>query len=307
VTVSEVCHDFGVVTPGEELKTEFLLSNPGSTAVLLGEPGTSCRCTTTTPLKGLELGPGETRRFGVSVTPARVPAQRHSISLTFFEKGTGESKRVNLWLVASSPESAHWTPPSLDFGQVVPGKQYSRTVTISEVSADRFVLKKIDTDDLPLAHEVAESKDGDGLCTYRIRLTLKPDDSWSGEHAGELCLVTDSRVQPRVTIPVRFEIAPVVRAVPSVVSLGTAVVGELRERRVRLVSRSGEAVTVKIVSVPKECSVEVDQRGRSPELIVRVKLNAPGIWQDIIRGNVRTASTEEAIEIRCVGYGKESS
>lgn len=307
VRINKVYHNFGEVNPDKKLECTFSLKNVGNTTLLLDKPRASCSCATTSALENTRLGPTETKVVGVAVQSTNAASQRYSVVLRFFEKGTGVSRQVELLLIASQRKSMEVAPARLDFGLVVSGRSYSRTVRMSEVPSDRFVLKKVDAGKLPIVHEIEATKDKDGLATYRIRLGLEVDDRWSGKHTGELGLTTDSHVRPQVTIPVEFEIAPLVRAIPSVVSLGSVVIGESRQERVRFVSRNGEPLVVEIQSAPDECSVELDEKSNPPEIIIITKLNEPGVWEGIIKCNVQASSREEVIEIKCVGYGRKSS
>lgn len=304
--IDRVCHNFGEMKPDEELECAFALNNVGNVPLVLGNVRTSCTCTTTSALENTELGPAQTKDFGVTLRSTNQASQRHSVILTFFEKGTGVSRQAELLLFGSQRESMVVTLTKIDFGRVVPGKSYTRTVSIREVPTDRFVLKSVDLGELPIVHEVEVAKDKDGFATYRLHLELAVDEEWSGEHAEELSLTTDSHFQPKVTIPVLFRIEPPVRAIPSVISVGTVVVGEPREERVEFVSRCGEPVGVEIQSHPDECSITLDRQKNPLEMMVAIKLKKPGIWQDVITVNTQTPSGEEVIEIRCVGYGRES-
>jgi len=213
-----VCHNFGEVKPDEEFECAFTLSNVGDTPLVLGDPRSSCSCTTTSSWENAELAPSQTKNLGVAFRSTSAPSQRHSVFLTCFEKGTGVSRQVELFLFGSQRKSMVVTPTRLDYGRVVPGESYCRTVCLREVPTDRFVLKNVDLGELPIVHEIEETKGEDGLAVYRIRLRLNVDDGSSGQNAGNLGLTTDSLVRPQVTIPVKFETAAPVRAVPSVVS-----------------------------------------------------------------------------------------
>ena len=109
-------------------------------------------------------------------------------------------------------------------------------------------------------------------------------------------------------IPVEYEVAPLVQTIPSVISLGTVVLGESREAKVQLVSRTGKPVDVQVESQPKECLIELDREKNPPEIVVQVTLEEPGIWQGVIKGKLRVSSLRaEPFEIKCTAYGQTSS
>ena len=119
------------------------------------------------------------------------------------------------------------------------------------------------------------------------------------KHREKLVLVTDSYVRPKVAVPVVFQIEPPLRAIPSVIALGTVAIGESRTERVQFVSRCGEPLAVQIENHPAECSVAIDQHNPA-EMIVAIKLKEPGIWQGVIKAKVKAHSEEQIIEIRCL-------
>jgi hypothetical protein len=177
---------------------------------------------------------------------------------------------------------------------------------MSEVPTDRFTVQGIDSKDMPITYEVDETENVDGLSTYRIRLGLNVDDSWSGQHEGDLVVTTSSRLRPRVKLPVKFEVVPRVRAVPSVVALGTVNVGEVIVQRVQLVSRHEQPLDVTIEGEPDGCSVEIDKQNNPTELVVAMKPPSAGIWRGTIKATVAEGSWKDLIEIPCVGFVQEA-
>ncbi len=303
--VDRLWHNFGEVLPGTSPECEFHLENVGDKTVILDKPAVSCQCAVPNLREKAELPPSTRLALKVITKATGVASLRNTVMLTPYEKGTGKSRQLPLALIGSQRTAMEVTPTRLDFGQVVPGIASVRTVSLREKPADRFVLQQIDPGKLPIGHNVEMTKDKDGLATYRVHLELKVDETWSGEHREELKLTTDSRVRPEVTIPVVFRIEPPVRASRSVIALGTVVVGEPREERVELLSRSGEPVAVEITEHPQECSIKLDERHNPVAMIVSVTLRNPGIWQGAIRARTRTSLGKEALEIRCVGYARK--
>lgn len=118
---------------------------------------------------------------------------------------------------------------------------------------------------------------------------------------------TDSYVRPKVTIPIVFTMEPPLRAVPSVIALGTVFVGDAGEQRTQLVSHSGEPVTAQIEYCPSECSITFDNKKNPTEMVVAIKLKKIGIWQGIVKLRAKDASRTQTIEIKCVAYVREPS
>lgn len=301
--ISETLHNFGEVKPHDHLEHTFYLTNEGSKTLVMGKPTTSCTCTMAGAAAGMQLQPGETQPLTLTVQSNNAASQKNSVVLPFFEQGSGAPKHVELLLLASQRQLMRLAPTDLDFGIVIPGERYTRSLRLNEVPTDRFALQAVDVGELPLSHEISRTTDSDGLNVYRVQLELEVDDVASGTRQGAIQLMTDSRFRPEVPIPVRFEVPPPVRAVPSVISLGTVAVGERHQERVRIESRDGERVRIEVQSVPGGCSVEIDEATNPPELIISIELTEAGVWRDKIRcrGEIASSYAEE-IEVQCVAY-----
>jgi len=302
IEIDKLWHNFGETLPDKSLECAFHLKNTGKNTVILDKPIVSCQCTVPDLGEKTKLASGGTLDLKILTKPASSTSLRNSVGLTFYEAGNGMSRRVQLALIGSQRESMEVTPTKLDFGIVVPGKVCSRVVSLREKPTDRFVLKEVGSGDLPLSHNVETTKDSNGLATYRVHLELNVKDESLGEQHGELVLSTDSDVRPKVTIPVLFKTESPLRATPSVISLGTVVVGDAREERVQLVSRSGEPVTAQIECCPEECAIVFDRKKNPTEMVVVINLKQAGIWQGIIKLRAKDATKEQAVAIRCVAY-----
>ena len=306
IEIDKLWHNFGETFPDKSLECTFHIKNAGNKAVILDKPAVSCQCTVPNLGEKTELAPGKIFDLKVVTKASGSTSLSNSIGLTFYEKGNGTPRQVQLSLIGSQRESMEIAPTKLDFGLMIPGKPCSRTVTLREKPTDRFVLKDVDIGNLPLERRIEATRDQNGLATYRVHLELKVDERSSKEQQGELILTTDSLVRPKVTIPITFQIEPLIRAIPSVISLGAVAVGESREENVQFVSRCGEPLDVQIESYPDECSITINQTKAPSEMIVAVKLKEPGIWQGIIRVRMQTPSGKEVIDVKCVGYGREN-
>lgn len=121
--------NFGKVLPSEKLEHVFHLKNTGLKPLILRKPEVTCRCTVTDDdLADTELQPDESKEVKVSFTTSTAASERHSVFLPIFEKGSGQSKKLEFLLLASQQQSMWIEPPSIDFGNVVSGEKYVRTI-----------------------------------------------------------------------------------------------------------------------------------------------------------------------------------
>ncbi len=296
-------HNFGEVTPDQKLSHTFTIKNAGSIAVVVDKPSTSCGCTTTSVGSETVLKPGQTMSLGVMVTSSNTMSLRQTVLLLIAEAETGSSRQVALLLFGSQRRLMSVAPRALDFGAIVPGRSYSRTITLTEVATDRFTLKDVDPGELAFAHHFDEQKDQQGYRTYRVQCQFNFDGASAGKHLESLILATDSRFSPHVKVPVSYEVSPDVSIIPSIVALGQVRIGEPQQRRVRVVPRSGRLARIEMDPSPDGISVEVDDRPDQPELIITSTLKDPGTWERVIKANAQLGSKTERIEIRCVGFG----
>lgn len=303
--VNRVLHNFGEVKPDESLHCKFQLTNTGLGTIIVDKPRTSCGCTTTDLSKARKLRPGETTDVEVFVQSKGSPSMEESVVLTAFEQDSSIPRHQELLLLGCQRPLMAVVPSSIDFGTVVPGEAYYRTVRMNEVDTDEFTVTRVDSGKVPITHEVVEAQNADGLSTYRIQLGLKVDHKWVGKQLGELTIATSSRFRPQLKIPVRFEVQPNVRVEPSVMAFGAVKAGRISQQRVQIVSRDAEAPRVQVVSVPKECSVKIAEESLSSALIATVQLNRVGVWQDSIKVQVANSKGKEAIEINCTAYVRE--
>jgi hypothetical protein len=298
-------HNFGEFLPDKQLECTFQLRNVGDEVVILDKAFASCSCTAQNLTARMELAPGAIFDLKVGTHTRAASAMQNVVWFTVFEKGSGKSRRVEVWQLGSQRESMAVMPESLDFGGVAPGNRCTRSIRFSEVASDRFILTGIDVGKLPITHNISVAKDKQGFSTYRVDMELCPREQDVGEQTGIITFMTDSVVRPKVLAPVRYKVAPPVLAVPSVVSVGAVHAGDVGEQRIQIISRIGDLSDLSVESCPDECSVRVNKDENPPELVVGVRLHKAGIWQGTIKVAISLPNRKEVIDIKCAGYVQE--
>jgi hypothetical protein len=307
LSIDGLSRNFGKVLPEIDESCHFSFQNTGKTTVVLDTPKTSCGCVTTSIAKPTPMAPGESVDLVLGLNTGKSASLRHSVALQCFEKGTGKSCRTRLFVFASQQESMHVVPERLDFGTIVPGETVSRTVTLSEVSTDRFTVQAVDVGDLCLSSAFESYEEDDGLVVYRIGLTLAPEEAAAGSHAGMVVVATDSQQLPRVEIPVRYQVPSRVVAIPETISFGSATVGTVLSEQVRFLSRDGEALSVSVDAAPEGAVIDKEVGSDPSTLTVSCKIDEPGVWHDFLEVTVKGTSWEETLEIKCSAYAHEPS
>ena len=288
--IDKIYHNFGEVKADQEATCSFSLANIGTSSLVFDKPTTSCTCTTPQFEKNTQLTPGETKNMGVTQRTSSEASQKQTITLTVYEKGTGSTRRIELYTVASQRDSMKVVPNKLDFGTVTFGDAYHRTVSLSEAPTDRFSFQQLESPDVPVTYKIEEAKNAAGLITYRLHIAMQLAEKWKGtpDSAGvywcKLHLFTDSHIRPKINIPFTFVLARDYTFLPSVLSLGTVPIDQPQRQSIQVLGKNGQRLGVTIDSVPEECSVEIKESTNPTELMVTTKLTKVGIWQGTIKG-----------------------
>lgn len=304
--LDKLYHNFGEVMPDSTLKCAFAVTNDGGVGLVIDNVHTSCGCTTTSADGPLVIAPGEQQSIETTISPTNAESVRQYVTFTVNDPASGASRDVVLSLIGSQRVMKDVLPNSINFGTVATGHTYTRTVTLSETAADRFSLTKIDVGELPLTCTREEATDVRGLRSYKLRCELKCKDIPSGKHGGVLRLHTDSRFGAEVSVPVAFEVPPLVSAVPSVLAVGDFPIGETREYKIDLISSIElTASDITVAEVPDGVKVSVVSDSGKPKLLVTVALTVAGIWQGVIKATIRHGARTEPIEVLCGGIAKD--
>ncbi len=313
VRLDKIYHNFGEIKPNSKLECTFRITNTGRVPVELGKPITPCTCTSTLIQESTKLQPGTTLPLGVSLQSRNVAGFQHLVLLRFREKEGSLPRQVSLSLFGSQRELKRISTNMLNFGIVIPGRSYSRTVLMEEVATDRFSIKGFAPGKYPITYKVEEKIGSEGYHLYRIVFELTPDDTLIGKQDGQIMLMTDSRFAPEVPIDLAFEVPPLLSLQPSILSFGDVYVEKPVERWVRFVPRTAGHVSVEIDTPPPGVKVRIGESSNGQtELYVTLSLpktgtwKETGIWKGTIKGKARVGERTLPIEIPCVAVGIES-
>jgi hypothetical protein len=250
-----------------------------------------------------KLEPGQTFDLNIRLVPGQATSTRQSVGIKCYEEGTSATFRFVLDLLANQRQSMNIIPKFLDFGLVVPGEEVNRVITFREVPTDRFSISKIDVGTLPLTFTTQETTALDGMNHYQIdlRFNLK-DEKIEGKQQSEIVFSTDSHQYPVIKIPVIYEAAPFVYAVPSIVSFGTIKVKEKTETEIEFESRNGSPVDVKVELLPDGVTFEKNDN------VYRVGFmaNNTGIWRDEIKLILTSGGQHIPLSLKCVAFVQET-
>ena len=302
LTIDRHYVNFGKVLPSTTLETVVLFKNTGEKPLVFTKPEVTCRCTVAEGLADSELAPGDSREMKLSFQTSAGSSERHPVFVKVFEKGTGLSNRIEIVLMASQQQSMMIEPMSLDFGKVVKGETYERTINITEVPTDRFSILAITSENQPIRGTFESSSERGGLKTYRIKVLFTPDENSPVPLGKVFTIETDSLLRPKVPIPYGYSVLPDVFVEPSIISLGNVEVGTMVKKSFLIMARNENELQCKVVSIPVNCKVAIVQNGNPTELSFQVAPRELGVWQGKLIIEFKTSEREGVLEIDCVGY-----
>ena len=314
VVLDSFFHNIGDMSAGTERKTPFCIKNEGESTIILGKPLSSCGCVVASlgqNVNGAVLQPRESIVLDVSVLPQKNPAMNHHVRLQLVEKKTGASSYIDLYLFGNSRKSMEVNPSKLDFGHISYEKRsvINRTIRISEVETDRFVVKNIDLKGLPINATIEETSGSGDLKNYRISLALDPTDLKSGQYEQHIEILSDSWGNPVVPVAVKFEIASSFNVTPRTLSFGQIKTGESVRRSVKITPNGEGPCVARVLDGPPECQWDGFDMSSPLELFVTVRLDQPKMWQNKFRIQIIQGDLEEIFELRCIALvsGDDSS
>jgi hypothetical protein len=300
--VDNLYHNFGEVKPASEVTGVFNFRNGGDKTLILSKPETSCGCIVPNIDTATKIESGKSFLLKISLISSQSISTRQTVGMKCYEEGSGILQQFTLDLFANQRESMEIVPKSLDFGFVTPHEEVKRTVTLKEVPTDRFSISKINFGNLPLTCAMQEMTALDGMKYYQTELRfLLKNEKIEGKQRDEIVFITDSHQFPQIKIPVTYEVAPIVQAIPSIVSFGTVRVGEKNRTEVKFESRNGYPVEVILESLPEGITFEKSDKVYHIDFVPK-KI---GIWENEMKLILVAGSCQFPCSLKCVAFVQE--
>ena len=301
LTVDRIYENFGKVTPLSELEANVTFTNTGQVPLVF-ETDVSCRCTVLDDFDSTDLEPGESRNLKIKFQSSAGSAERHSVFVTCYEKGTGYSVQVELLLLASQQQPMTVEPSKLNFGEVRKGKTCKRIINLTEVPTDRFSVTGFDPNGNPILGTVKAANDDGDLKTYQVEIEFTPENPLEEGSFKFFTIETNSLLRPLVRIPFEYTLKSGIYAEPNVISLGSIEQGASIEKTVKLISAENESFHVSVLNKPEDCSVEIHEGKGESTLEVKIVPETEGILQGEIELQVQTEAGTSGLVVKYIGY-----
>ena len=200
--------NFGVIAPSENKHVQFRIKNVCSESIEILSPVVSCSCVRARfdRSEPITLSPGGEVSLEADVA---IGAGNFRQAIVLTARGIGShvvGDTLRLDLLSSQLQVLQYSPKDLDFGEILPNAASRiRTVTLREVSSDRFRIMSVDCGELPLSCEILVSRQtGSNMSSYDLSFCCARDQPGQGsEFSGEIIVLTTSARMPKIRIPVK--------------------------------------------------------------------------------------------------------
>jgi hypothetical protein len=306
ITVDRLYQNFGPIRTYEAPRTEFMLSNVGTSVVEIGTISVSCGCIHPNLADAAKvLSPGGSVALSVAVDIG-VGNLRQTLTIPLHDTESGATESVVLELLGSQVESMKVSPGELSFGRIRSGDPVSRTILISEVPTDRFTIDSIHAGAWPIGHEVTtKTSTGRDLRSYAVSLTLRPAELRPGGHSGVVRIETSSKRVPYLDVGWTAEVPPDVQMEPGVLSFGKVPVGERRRLVAELRSANARRFEVLVPAVetgPFVVHVEPDTDRSRCAVIVECAATSEGPASLSVPLRVLGDGWETIAQLKCAAF-----
>ncbi len=303
LSIDRMYENFGKVAPQTELVTEFTFKNTGNVPLVF-ETEASCRCTVLDDFENTDLLPGDSRNLKITFLSSVGTAERHSVYVTCYEKGTGFSTRIELLLLASQQQTMKVEPTRLNFGEVQKGEIYKRIINLTEVPTDRFNVTNFDPNGNPIRGIVNTVNKDSELKTYQVELEFTPNGTIEDRTSSTFVIETNSLLRPYVRVPYEFILKSGIYAEPSMVSLGNVELGQSIEKEVKLISAEKEDFHCSVVKQPEDCSIVIHEGKGVILLELNITPESKGVMRRRIELLVESKTKSKDLVIEYIGYVK---
>lgn len=304
--LDKVFNYFAKLVGTGKAQCRYSIKNTGETAILIGRPEASCSCTVPEMNKEVLLESGESHEILISVSHTTSRLLHETIDIKCTEPKSKKSKEFKLFVFGHRVIGAELYPSQLDFGTVGLGETSARIVTLSENNEDQFEIKAIDVGDLPITFKTeASCADSaiNSLKRYKIHFDLKAVGNKPGNHLGEISIVTTSARTGTLVLPIMYEVAKPVQAVPSTVAFAQVGVGDTSTEKIQIITHNQQPVSITVDEKPIEIDINIHKRKLSPiTLELRFKAIKSGINKGMVKIRVKGTTLNEVLKIPYVIY-----
>ncbi len=211
----ELVYDFGIAGPGDKIDHTFKFTNVGFEPLQITRVSTSCGCTAALLTKK-EILPGGSGEIRATFETKRFEGDQKT-TITIHSNDPDEPE-IDLTIQGTIKRDVAVVPQGINFGDVEKGETLSGNVRLLQLSQNKLILYRIETNEKYLNVTTSRFKEENSR-GFNIDITLKPEAP-AGTLNEVITLHTSLKRRPRIDVPVWANILGRIRVRPKILSLG---------------------------------------------------------------------------------------
>jgi hypothetical protein len=211
-------HDFGPVPRGAKVRHPFVLTNNTENPISIVSLRVSCGCTSGKANVAV-VPPGKTGIVEAEMDTRNFVGRKATTLYVTVHNGTEEAE-IALNVASTILADIVLNPGGIDFGSIVKGQSPTLSLTIDRVGQPDWRVVKMVSSTKVLSATLAETARGNGMVSYRLDISIKPNAP-SGTVRDEIQLLTNDPESKGFPVLVTAQIRGELTATPGVLSLGT--------------------------------------------------------------------------------------
>ncbi len=267
---SERSHDFGNVPRGAKVRYKFALTNNTQTPITILNLHVSCGCTSGTASDAV-IAPGKSG-FVEAQMDTRNFVGRKATTLYVTMHNGYEQAEIALGVASTILSDIVLNPGGIDFGAIVRGQSPTLSLTIDRVGRDDWKIVKMVSASKVLNATLAETQRVNGMVSYRLDVSIKPDAP-SGTVRDEIQFLTNDTESKGFPVLVTAQIQGTITATPNMISLAAPASGSAPAAVGRYIVRSPKPFKVTgFDGAGDGFSLTVDNADAKPLHVITVRL-----------------------------------
>ncbi|MDR4498979.1 MAG: DUF1573 domain-containing protein [Candidatus Scalindua sp.] len=259
--------DFGKMFKGEKVEHIYAFENRGDEVLEISRVKTTCGCTAAMVTDKI-LQPGERGEIKALYNPGSFTGKVKKSLIVM--SNDPDSPHYKLTLSGKVEEELRVSPKSINFGSTYLGKEVVKTVTVASLPGSNLTIKKVSSSHPSVHASIAEKRGEEYIVTVVVKDNLE-----IGRFSGGINIETDSKRQPRVTVPFTGEIAGDLTTYPKRIYYGSVVEGKEVNQKlfVKVHNKDTKILTVKVS--PEFLSARIEERYETdnPHCIIEITIN----------------------------------
>jgi hypothetical protein len=290
----------------------FTIRNIGGNPIIVGDPQTSCSCTTVASTTKGVLQPEEERTIQIRVSAPKGDEEAflNKVLMSFTDSGT-DAKHNIMWYLSGNIEKSpiKVIPSALDFGEIVEGKKYNRSIRLAGVGNTQFKVLHIEGLKPYIKTEIKRITNSNGRQEYLIPIDLR---DWPDTPSGKETIIikTDFPKQKIIHVPVKAEKVLPFSISPSKITWGFVNPGETKTKEIQIQHCTG--LPFDIVDISHIPSITVDlleEKSKANKKYIRIQKHFAnqGIIEEEIQFNVKMGEISQDLNLPIYSIVKKGS